>query len=146
MHYGSGTAAPALNVSQDPVTRRISAEYLPSGYLCVTGAGRGPRSNGRQWQVSVKGVELHPGFCKFPFQAKNKDVNANIHDLHWPNTFRLKLILMKTESFCKGSFQFFDALCLQVNHSCLSEVESLLMDLEAANRALLHPLVVIWVS
>ncbi|XP_018531642.1 D-ribitol-5-phosphate cytidylyltransferase isoform X1 [Lates calcarifer] len=34
---------------------------------------------------------------------------------------------------------------VSVNHSCLSEVESLLMDLEAANRALLHPLVVIWV-
>ncbi|XP_034466317.1 D-ribitol-5-phosphate cytidylyltransferase isoform X2 [Hippoglossus hippoglossus] len=34
---------------------------------------------------------------------------------------------------------------VSVNGSCLSEVKSFLMDLEAANRALLHPLVVIWV-
>ncbi|XP_035527693.1 D-ribitol-5-phosphate cytidylyltransferase isoform X3 [Morone saxatilis] len=34
---------------------------------------------------------------------------------------------------------------VSVNRSCLSEVEALLTDLEAANRALLHPLVVIWV-
>ncbi|XP_039974888.1 D-ribitol-5-phosphate cytidylyltransferase isoform X2 [Xiphias gladius] len=34
---------------------------------------------------------------------------------------------------------------VSVNRSCLSEVESILMDLEAANRALLHPVVVIWV-
>lgn len=40
----------------------------------------------------------------------------------------------------------FDFLGLQVNRSCLSEVEAIVMDLEAANRALLHPMVVIWVS
>ncbi|XP_039662384.1 D-ribitol-5-phosphate cytidylyltransferase isoform X2 [Perca fluviatilis] len=34
---------------------------------------------------------------------------------------------------------------VSVNRSCLSEVEAVLKDLEAANRALLHPLVVIWV-
>ncbi|XP_023249152.1 D-ribitol-5-phosphate cytidylyltransferase [Seriola lalandi dorsalis] len=34
---------------------------------------------------------------------------------------------------------------VSVNHSSLSEVESMLKDLEAASRALLHPLVVIWV-
>ncbi|XP_028437199.1 D-ribitol-5-phosphate cytidylyltransferase isoform X2 [Perca flavescens] len=34
---------------------------------------------------------------------------------------------------------------VSVNRSCLSEVEAVLTDLEAANRALLHPLVVIWV-
>ncbi|XP_034554539.1 D-ribitol-5-phosphate cytidylyltransferase [Notolabrus celidotus] len=34
---------------------------------------------------------------------------------------------------------------VSVDCSCLSEVETLLRDLEAANRALLHPLVVIWV-
>ncbi|KAM6994410.1 D-ribitol-5-phosphate cytidylyltransferase [Tautogolabrus adspersus] len=34
---------------------------------------------------------------------------------------------------------------VSVNCSCLSEVEALLRDLEAANRALLHPVVVIWV-
>ncbi|XP_040900645.1 D-ribitol-5-phosphate cytidylyltransferase [Toxotes jaculatrix] len=34
---------------------------------------------------------------------------------------------------------------VSVSRSCLSDVESILMDLEAANRALLHPLVVIWV-
>ncbi|XP_051263608.1 D-ribitol-5-phosphate cytidylyltransferase [Dicentrarchus labrax] len=34
---------------------------------------------------------------------------------------------------------------VSVNRSCLSELEALLTDLEAANRALLHPLVVIWV-
>jgi len=35
---------------------------------------------------------------------------------------------------------------LQVGPSRLPEVEALLTELEAANRALLHPLVVIWVS
>ncbi|KAF7661429.1 hypothetical protein LDENG_00260240 [Lucifuga dentata] len=35
---------------------------------------------------------------------------------------------------------------VSVNNSFLSEVEALMMALEAANRALLHPLVVIWVS
>lgn len=40
----------------------------------------------------------------------------------------------------------FDFLCPQVNRSSLSEVEDLLKDLEAANRALLHPPVIIWVS
>ncbi|XP_044065528.1 D-ribitol-5-phosphate cytidylyltransferase isoform X2 [Siniperca chuatsi] len=34
---------------------------------------------------------------------------------------------------------------VSVNRSCLSEVEAILTDLEAANRALLHPLIVIWV-
>ncbi|XP_070768088.1 D-ribitol-5-phosphate cytidylyltransferase isoform X1 [Enoplosus armatus] len=34
---------------------------------------------------------------------------------------------------------------VSVNRSCLSEVEAILTDLEATNRALLHPLVVIWV-
>ncbi|XP_029306995.1 D-ribitol-5-phosphate cytidylyltransferase [Cottoperca gobio] len=34
---------------------------------------------------------------------------------------------------------------VSVNRSCLSEVEAILTDLEAANQALLHPLVVIWV-
>lgn len=34
---------------------------------------------------------------------------------------------------------------ISVNRSCLSEVEAIVMDLEAANRALLHPMVVIWV-
>ncbi|XP_070691944.1 D-ribitol-5-phosphate cytidylyltransferase [Pempheris klunzingeri] len=34
---------------------------------------------------------------------------------------------------------------VSVNGSCLSELEALLTDLEAANRALLHPPVVIWV-
>ncbi|XP_037640257.1 D-ribitol-5-phosphate cytidylyltransferase isoform X2 [Sebastes umbrosus] len=34
---------------------------------------------------------------------------------------------------------------VSVNCSCLSEVEVILTDLEAANRAFLHPLVVIWV-
>nr|XP_033496653.1 D-ribitol-5-phosphate cytidylyltransferase [Epinephelus lanceolatus] len=34
---------------------------------------------------------------------------------------------------------------VSVNSPCLSNVEALLTDLEAANRALLHPLVVIWV-
>ncbi|XP_053289325.1 D-ribitol-5-phosphate cytidylyltransferase isoform X2 [Pleuronectes platessa] len=34
---------------------------------------------------------------------------------------------------------------IQVTGSCLSEVKSLLVDLEAANRAPLHPLVVIWI-
>ncbi|KAF3692351.1 D-ribitol-5-phosphate cytidylyltransferase [Channa argus] len=34
---------------------------------------------------------------------------------------------------------------ISVSHSCLSEVEAILMDLEAVNRALLHPVVVIWV-
>lgn len=34
---------------------------------------------------------------------------------------------------------------LSVNRSFLSDVEAMLTDLEAANRALLHPLVVIWV-
>ncbi|XP_032374839.1 D-ribitol-5-phosphate cytidylyltransferase isoform X1 [Etheostoma spectabile] len=34
---------------------------------------------------------------------------------------------------------------VSVNRSCLSEVEAVLTDLESGNRALLHPLVVIWV-
>ncbi|XP_031135395.1 D-ribitol-5-phosphate cytidylyltransferase isoform X2 [Sander lucioperca] len=34
---------------------------------------------------------------------------------------------------------------VSVNRSCLSEVEAVLTDLQAANRAVLHPLVVIWV-
>ncbi|KAK2845062.1 hypothetical protein Q5P01_011721 [Channa striata] len=34
---------------------------------------------------------------------------------------------------------------ISVSHPCLSEVEAILTDLDAANRALLHPVVVIWV-
>nr|XP_004560240.1 D-ribitol-5-phosphate cytidylyltransferase isoform X4 [Maylandia zebra] len=34
---------------------------------------------------------------------------------------------------------------VSVSHSCLSEVEAILVALEAENRALLHPVVVIWV-
>lgn len=47
-------------------------------------------------------------------------------------------------SLLKGSYLAFKFL--QVNGSSLSEVETLLRDLEAVNQAVLHPLVVIWVS
>jgi len=61
----------------------ISAEYLK--YLFVKGAGRHPRPDGRQCQVFIKGVELHPGFCKFPLLRstflKWKHVHLKSHHL-----------------------------------------------------------------
>lgn len=49
--------------------------------------------------------------------------------------------------FCKGSIYFLlDILGIQVSKSDLCEVEAILTNLEAVNRALLHPVVIIWVS
>lgn len=58
------------------------------------------------------------------------------------------LLIMKKNVSSAQEFlcHFFNFLHLQVDRSCLSDVEALLVNLETANRALLHPLVVIWVS
>lgn len=66
MHSDPGTAALSLSViTLDTVAS--TAEHLTSGYLRPTGAGRRSRCDGRKHQVSVKGVELHPGFCELLF-------------------------------------------------------------------------------
>ncbi|XP_071325895.1 D-ribitol-5-phosphate cytidylyltransferase [Trachinotus anak] len=46
---------------------------------------------------------------------------------------------------CRYLLKEWNFIQVSVNRSCVSEVESMLKDLEAANRALLHPLVVILV-
>ncbi|KAI3360753.1 hypothetical protein L3Q82_012990 [Scortum barcoo] len=69
--------------------------------------------------------------------------NKNIKVLSsWPK--RLDVILDLIGENARYLLKEWNFIKISVNSSCLSEVEVTLKDLEAANRAILHPLVVIW--